>query len=71
MYVNGSSSKKGSGAGLILAGPGEQKLKYTLRFKFLASNNEVMYEALIQSIDLGKEVRANKLVAHSDSQLAV
>ncbi|XP_077231507.1 uncharacterized protein LOC143864468 [Tasmannia lanceolata] len=47
VYVDGSSNKGGSGAGLILTGPDGFVLNYALRFGFRASNNEIqgVYEA--------------------------
>ncbi|XP_077214758.1 uncharacterized protein LOC143849580 [Tasmannia lanceolata] len=47
VYVDGSSNKGGSGAGLILTGPDDFVLNYALRFGFRASNNEIqgVYEA--------------------------
>lgn len=47
LYIDRSSSKKGSGAGLILAEAREQKLEYTLRFKLPALKDEAKYKALI------------------------
>ncbi|XP_077251992.1 uncharacterized protein LOC143891256 [Tasmannia lanceolata] len=47
VYVDGSSNKGGSGAGLVLTGPDDFVLNYALRFGFRASNNEIqgVYEA--------------------------
>ncbi|XP_077232508.1 uncharacterized protein LOC143869835 [Tasmannia lanceolata] len=71
VYVDGSSNKGGSGAGLVLTGPDEFVLNYALRFGFRASNNEAEYEALIAGMNLAAQARAQKLKAYCDSQLVV
>ena len=48
--MDGSSTKGGSGAGLVLMGPHGVKISYALKFLFEASNNEAEYEALIARI---------------------
>ncbi|XP_077226392.1 uncharacterized protein LOC143859620 [Tasmannia lanceolata] len=52
LYVDGSSNKLGSGAGLILTGPENFVVDYAVRFGFRASNNEAEYEALIAGMNL-------------------
>ncbi|XP_077239801.1 uncharacterized protein LOC143880710 [Tasmannia lanceolata] len=71
VYVDGSSNKSGSGAGLVLTGPEDFVLNYALRFGFRASNNEAEYEALIAGMNLTIQARAQRLKAYCDSQLVV
>nr|XP_027121458.1 uncharacterized protein LOC113738448 [Coffea arabica] len=40
LFVDGASSKEGSGAGLLLISPTGEELTYALRFDFTASNTE-------------------------------
>ena len=40
VYVDGSSTKNGCGAGVIYESPEGDRYEYALRFKFQASNNE-------------------------------
>ena len=47
LSVDGSSNLKGSGAGIVLEGPGDILIEQSLRFEFKASNNQAEYEALI------------------------
>jgi len=47
LSVDGSSNLKGSGAGIVLEGPGDLLIEQSLRFEFKASNNQAEYEALI------------------------
>ena len=67
----GSSTKGGSGAGLVLTGPHGVKISYALKFGFEASNNEAEYEAFIAGIRLAKDIRVEKLEVFSDSMLVV
>ncbi|XP_077242417.1 uncharacterized protein LOC143882923 [Tasmannia lanceolata] len=46
VYVDGSSNKSGSGAGLVLTGPDDFVLNYAVRFGFRASNNEAEVRGL-------------------------
>ena len=49
VYVNGSSTKKYGGAGVLLITPEGKKLNSSLRLKFRTTNNEVEYEAVMQA----------------------
>ncbi|XP_077217983.1 uncharacterized protein LOC143852483 [Tasmannia lanceolata] len=71
LHVDGSSNHMGSGAGLILTGPGDFVMDYAVRFGFKASNNEAEYEALLAGMKLAIQTQARKLKAYSDSQLVV
>ncbi|XP_057760818.1 uncharacterized protein LOC130981225 [Arachis stenosperma] len=69
LYVDGSSNKAGSGACVILESNQGTWIELSLRFEFLASNNQAEYEALLDGLKLAKEVEAEKLIVFSDSQL--
>ncbi|RDX60270.1 hypothetical protein CR513_61598, partial [Mucuna pruriens] len=69
LSVDDSSNQKGTGARIILKGPGRVLVKQSLCFNFQASNNQVVYKALLTRIRLAKEVGVGVLVAMSDSQL--
>jgi len=47
LHVDGSSNKKGSGAGIVLEGPENFLIEITLRLEFKTSNNQAEYEALV------------------------
>ncbi|XP_043811023.1 uncharacterized protein LOC122723300 [Manihot esculenta] len=70
-YVDGASSTGGSGAGMMLKGPGEFKVCYALRLEFKASNNLAEYEALINGMLVAMEVGVTDLEVNSDSQLVI
>jgi len=69
LSVDGASNQKGSGAEVVLEGPGGILIEQSLRFSFKASNNQAEYEALIAGMLLAKEIGAKKLSARSDSLL--
>jgi len=71
LQVDGSSTRSGSGAGLVLTGPHGAKVLYALKFGFKASNNEAEYEALIAGLKIAKDIGARRLRALSDSMLVV
>ncbi|XP_072060248.1 uncharacterized protein [Arachis hypogaea] len=69
LYVDGSSNKAGSGAGIILESDQGTQIELSLKFEFPTSNNQVEYEALLVGLKLDKEVRAQRLTIFSDSQI--
>ena len=71
LHVDGSSTRAGSGAGLVLTGPHGTKVLYALKFGFEASNNEAEYEALIAGLKLVRDIGARRVQALSDSMLVV
>ncbi|XP_022030653.1 uncharacterized protein LOC110931577 [Helianthus annuus] len=69
LYTDGSSSGKGSGAGLMLISPDEIRLMYALRFDFECSNNEAECEALLAGLRMAKSMGATRVDAYVDSLL--
>ena len=69
LFVDGLSNLKGSGAGVILEGPGEIIIEQSLKFEFKASNNQAEYEALIAGLNLALEMGVKNLTVKTDSQL--
>ncbi|KAL0462428.1 UNVERIFIED_CONTAM: hypothetical protein Slati_0130400 [Sesamum latifolium] len=70
-HVDGSATKKGRGSCIVITSPQEEDMEFAIRFEFKASNNEAKYEALAIDMRMTHEVRAQRLVAYSDSQLIV
>ena len=66
MYFDGSVMALGSGARVILISPDGSKLCYTIRLHFLASNNAVEHEALINALCIMIELGATRLYFHGD-----
>ena len=53
--------RSGGGADGVLTNPDRENLRYTLRFEFKASDNEVEYEALIVTTRItGKKEREDR-----------
>ena len=71
LYMDGSSNKGGSGAGLILVSLEGHRMHCTLRFGFKASNNEAEYEALIVGLKLAREMKVESLEIYNNSQLII
>ena len=69
LYVDGSSNKTGSGAGVIIESNQGIQVELSLKFGFPASNNQAEYEALLAGLKLAKEVETKKLNIYSDSQV--
>ena len=58
MYFDGSVMVPGSGAGVVLISPDGSRLRYAICLHFLASNNTVEYEALINRLRIAIELIA-------------
>ena len=71
MYFDGSVMSLGSGAGVVLISLDRSMLRYTNHLHFLASNNVVEYEALINGLCIAVELGAMRLYIHDDSELVV
>ncbi|XP_071925890.1 uncharacterized protein [Coffea arabica] len=71
LFMDGVSSKEGSGASLLLISSTGKELTYALRFDFLASNNEAEYEALLTGLRIAHQMGVTAIKARSDSQLVV
>ncbi|XP_024010270.1 uncharacterized protein LOC112085299 [Eutrema salsugineum] len=69
LYVDGSSSKHGSGIGIRLTSPTGEILKHSFRLNFHASNNKAEYEAQIAGLRLAQGINVRKIRAFFDSQL--
>ncbi|XP_071709113.1 uncharacterized protein [Rutidosis leptorrhynchoides] len=69
LYTDGASSEEGLGIDLLLVSPNGEEITYAIRLKFIASNNEAEYEALIAGLRLAKSIDVRQLTAYVDSQL--
>ncbi|GJX68380.1 reverse transcriptase domain-containing protein [Tanacetum coccineum] len=71
LYTDGASSSDSSGTGLMLIDPEGKEYTYALRFKFLTTNNEAEYEALLAGLRIAQEMEIVNLAIFVDSQLLV
>lgn len=69
LHIDGTSTKEGSGVGLILKNPRGDEITYTLRFVFQVSNNKAEYNALLVCLRLEHEVGSKHLQAFNNSLL--
>ncbi|CAH1428426.1 unnamed protein product [Lactuca virosa] len=69
MYTDGALSQNGSGAGIILISPNEDRLTYALRFNFNCLKNEAEYEGFLAVLQIVLEVGVQKVRAFIDSRL--
>ena len=61
VQTDGFATKKVRGAGIVLISPEKETLKYAIRLQFLATNNEVEYEALLTGLSLAKALEQKTL----------
>ena len=71
MYFDGSVMAPGLGAGVVLISPDGSRLRYVICLHFLASNNIVEYEVLINGLCIAIELGATWLYVHGNSELVV
>ncbi|XP_073124204.1 uncharacterized protein [Henckelia pumila] len=67
VFVDGASSFEGSGVGVVLISPTQEKTRVALRLHPSKSNNE----AVITGLKLPREAGAEHAIIYSDSQLVV
>ena len=69
--TDGSSAQKRRGVGVIIITPDGEILKYGVRLKFSATNNEAEYEGILTGLRLGKALGATNLLVQNDSKLVI
>jgi ribonuclease HI len=71
MYFDGSSSKEGSGAGILLISPSEEVITLSYKLDFEYTNNIVEYEALVLGLRDAKYMTIDSLVVFGDFELII
>nr|XP_023889033.1 uncharacterized protein LOC112001099 [Quercus suber] len=71
IQTDGSSAQKRGGVGVVITTPNGEILKYGVRLKFPATNNEAEYEGILTGLRLGKELGARNLLIQNDSKLVI
>ncbi|XP_074576658.1 uncharacterized protein LOC141833171 [Curcuma longa] len=69
VFVDGSSTKKGSGIGILLCSFKGDSLLVAIKLHFKASNNETKYETLLAGLQAARHVGATRVIICTDSQL--
>ena len=65
------SAQKRGGVEVVIITPDGETLKYGVRLKFPATNNEAEYEGILTGLRLGKALRATNLQVQSDLKLVI
>jgi ribonuclease HI len=71
VYVDGSSTKKNGGAGIVLVTSEGEELNGSFRLEFKTTNNEAEYKAVVTGLRLALELGAKSVEVRSDSQVIV
>lgn len=69
LYMDGSATRYGAGARIVLISPEEDELEFAIKLQYKASNNEAEYEAFLQGLRLAEKAGAKRVKAYTDSQL--
>lgn len=64
MFIDGSSTREGSGVRIVLKSPEEIIIEQAIRIGFAASNNEAEYKALIMSLKKARMIGVQNLNIH-------
>ncbi|XP_014490625.1 uncharacterized protein LOC106753338 [Vigna radiata var. radiata] len=71
LNIDGSSDRRGAGAGIVLEGSNGNLVEQAIFFTFQLSNNQAEYEALISGLLMAAELNVQHLECRMDSQLVV
>ena len=71
IQTDSSSAQKRGGVGVVIIAPDGETLKYGVRLKFPATNNEAKFEGILTRLRLGKALGATNLLIQSDSKLVI
>ena len=69
--MDGSSTLRGGGIGVVLKSPEADKLRCKVRLHYQTTNNEAEYEALLKGLELAKSLGAESVLVRGDSQLVM
>ena len=71
MHFDGSSSKEGAGAGVVLVSPGGENVCLMYKLEFQTTNNVAEYESLVLGLRDAKDLGIQQLVFFGDSELVI
>ena len=71
MYFDGSSSKEGVGAGVVLISPSGEAVRLMYKLEFITTNNTTEYEALLLGLRATKDLGIQQISVYGDSELVV
>ena len=62
IQIDGSSTQKRGGVGVVIITPDGEMLKYGVQLKFSATNNEAEYEGILIGLRVRKALGAKNLL---------
>ena len=71
IQTDGSTAQKKGGVRVVIITLDRQMLKYEVRLKFPATNNEAEYEGILTGLRVRKALKAKNLLLQSDSKLVI
>ena len=71
IQTDGSSAQKRGGVVVVIITPDGEILKYEVRLKFPATNNEAEYEGILTGLRLRKALGVTNLHVQNDSKLVI
>jgi ribonuclease HI len=71
MYFDGSSSKEGSGDGIVLISPTKKVITLSYKLDFKTTNNIGEYEDLVLGLRAAKDITIDNLAVFGDSELII
>nr|GEX35776.1 reverse transcriptase domain-containing protein [Tanacetum cinerariifolium] len=61
LFIDGASSLKGAGVGLVLIDPTRTEYTYAIRLNFTRTNNEVEYKVLLAGLRIARKMKVSAL----------
>ena len=71
MYFDGSSSKEGAEASIVLVSPSGEMISLMYKLEFVTTNNTTEYEALLLGLNAAKDLGIQQISVYGDSELVV
>jgi len=71
LYFDGSSHKNGTGIGIVVVSPKNDKAKHKFLINQFCLNNEAEYEALITGLEIALELGTRFIEIRGDSELVL
>ena len=71
MYFDGSSSREGSGVGIVFVSPSKETISLSYKLEFETTNNIAEYEALILGLRATKDLKTQGIRVFGDSELII
>jgi len=71
LFFDGSTYDQGAGIGIVLISPQGRKYEFSLPIVATSTNNQAKYQALVQGLELLKEVHADAFEIFGDSMLVI